>query len=162
MHERALAKCESHVADAIAKGGRVLAGGRRHALGGTFFEPTVIADADDAMLIAREETFGPVAAVFRFEDEAEVIARANDTIYGLAAYVWSNDLNRVARVTARARVRHGRGQLRQDDRRADPVRRRQAVRSRPRGLTPRARGVHRAEIRLHRDRRSRLTRRMPP
>jgi succinate-semialdehyde dehydrogenase len=99
MHERAVAKCESHVGDAIAKGGRVLAGGRRHALGGTFFEPTVIADADDGMLIAHEETFGPVAAVFRFEDEAEVIARANDTIYGLAAYVWSNDLNRIARVT---------------------------------------------------------------
>jgi aspartate-semialdehyde dehydrogenase len=99
MHERALAKCESHVADAIAEGGRVLAGGRRHALGGTFFEPTVIADAEDAMLIAHEETFGPVAAVFRFEDEAEVVARANDTIYGLAAYLWSNDLNRVARVT---------------------------------------------------------------
>ena len=99
MHERALAKCESHVADAIEKGGRVLAGGRRHALGGTFFDPTVIADADDDMLIAHEETFGPVAAVFRFEDEADVVARANDTIYGLAAYVWSNDLNRVARVT---------------------------------------------------------------
>jgi succinate-semialdehyde dehydrogenase len=99
MHERAVAKCESHVADAIAKGGRVLTGGKRHALGGRFFEPTVIADADDAMLIAQEETFGPVAAVFRFEDEAEVVARANDTIYGLAAYVWSNDLSRVARVT---------------------------------------------------------------
>ncbi len=99
MHERALAKCEAHVQDALAKGGRVLTGGRRHALGGSFFEPTVIADADDAMQIAHEETFGPVAAVFRFEDEAEVVARANDTIYGLAAYVWSNDLNRVSRVT---------------------------------------------------------------
>jgi aspartate-semialdehyde dehydrogenase len=99
MHERAVAKCESHVADAIAKGGRVPTGGKRHAFGGRFFEPTVIADADDAMLIAQEETFGPVAAIFRFEDEAEVVGRANDTIYGLAAYVWSNDLNRVARVT---------------------------------------------------------------
>jgi aspartate-semialdehyde dehydrogenase len=99
MHERAVSKCESHVADAIAKGGRVLAGGRRHSLGGNFLEPTVIADADDGMLVAQEETFGPVAAVFRFEDEAEVVARANDTIYGLAAYLWSNDLNRVARVT---------------------------------------------------------------
>jgi succinate-semialdehyde dehydrogenase len=99
MHPKAVVKCEAHVADAIAKGGRVLAGGRRHALGGTFFEPTVIADADDGMLIAQEETFGPVAAVFRFEDEADVVARANDTIYGLAAYLWSNDLNRVARVS---------------------------------------------------------------
>ncbi len=99
MHQRAVDKCAAHVEDAIARGGRVLAGGRRHPLGRNFFEPTVIADADDAMLIAREETFGPVAAVFRFEDEADVVARANDTIYGLAAYVWSNDLNRVARVT---------------------------------------------------------------
>jgi aspartate-semialdehyde dehydrogenase len=99
MHARAVAKCEAHVADAIARGGRILTGGRRHALGGRFFEPTVIADADDAMLIAQEETFGPVAAVFRFQHEAEVVARANDTIYGLAAYVWSNDLHRVARVS---------------------------------------------------------------
>jgi aspartate-semialdehyde dehydrogenase len=100
MHERALAKCEAHVLDAQAKGGRILTGGRPHALGGSFFEPTVIADASEDMLIAREETFGPVAAVFRFEDESEVIERANATIYGLAAYVWSNDLNRVARVTS--------------------------------------------------------------
>jgi len=98
MHERAVAKCEAHVEDARAGGGRVLTGGER--LGGCFFAPTVIADASDDMLIASEETFGPVAAVFRFEDEAEVIARANDTIYGLAAYVWSNDLSRVARVTS--------------------------------------------------------------
>jgi aspartate-semialdehyde dehydrogenase len=98
MHERAVAKCAAHVANARAKGGRVLTGGER--LGGCFFAPTVIADATDDMLIAREETFGPVAAVFRFESEDEVIARANDTIYGLAAYVWSNDLNRVARVTS--------------------------------------------------------------
>ena len=98
MHERAVAKCVAHVEDAQAKGGRVLTGGER--LGGGFFAPTVIADATDAMLIAREETFGPVAAIFRFESEDEVIGRANDTIYGLAAYVWSNDLGRVARVTA--------------------------------------------------------------
>jgi succinate-semialdehyde dehydrogenase len=98
MHECAVAKCVSHVADAKAKGGRVLTGGER--LGGCFFTPTVIADATDEMLIAREETFGPVAAVFRFESEEEVIARANDTIYGLAAYVWSKDLNRVARLTS--------------------------------------------------------------
>ena len=98
MHERAVAKCAAHVADARARGGRVLSGGER--LGGCFFAPTVIADATDDMLIARAETFGPVAAVFRFESEAEVIARANDTIYGLAAYVWSNDLNRVARLTS--------------------------------------------------------------
>jgi aspartate-semialdehyde dehydrogenase len=98
MHERAVAKCEAHVRDAAAKGGRVLTGGER--LGGCFFAPTVIADASDDMAIAREETFGPVAALFRFESEDEVVARANDTIYGLAAYVWSNDLNRVARLSA--------------------------------------------------------------
>jgi aspartate-semialdehyde dehydrogenase len=99
MHERALAKCEAHFLDARGRGGRILAGGRPHALGGSFFEPAVIADASEDMLIAHEETFGPVAAVFRFEDESEVIERANATIYGLAAYVWSNDLSRVARVT---------------------------------------------------------------
>jgi aspartate-semialdehyde dehydrogenase len=98
MHERAVAKCEAHVEDARAKGGRVLTGGRR--LDGRFYAPTVIADASEDMAIATEETFGPVAAVFRFEDENEVVGRANDTIYGLAAYVWSNDLNRVARVTS--------------------------------------------------------------
>jgi aspartate-semialdehyde dehydrogenase len=98
MHERAVAKCEAQVADARARGGRVLTGGER--LGGRFFAPTVIADATDDMLIASEETFGPVAAIFRFEDEAEVTLRANDTIYGLAAYLWSNDLNRVARVSS--------------------------------------------------------------
>jgi succinate-semialdehyde dehydrogenase len=100
MHERAVAKCEAHVRDAVAKGGRVVAGGGRHRLGGLFFEPTVIADATDTMAIAHEETFGPVAAIFRFESEAEVVARANATIYGLAAYVWSNDLNRVERVSS--------------------------------------------------------------
>jgi aspartate-semialdehyde dehydrogenase len=98
MHERAVAKCEAHVEDALARGGRVLTGGER--LGGRFFAPTVIAGATDDMLIASEETFGPVAAVFRFEDEAEVIGRANATIYGLAAYDWSNDVSRVARITS--------------------------------------------------------------
>ena len=112
-----VAKCESHVADAIAKGGRVLAGGRRHALGGTFFEPTVIADADDAMLIAQEETFGPVAAVIRFEDEAEVVARANDTTTASRPSLEQrSEPGRAGH--RRARVRHGRGQLRQDDGRA--------------------------------------------
>jgi aspartate-semialdehyde dehydrogenase len=76
----------------------VLTGGER--LDGNFFTPTVISEASDDMLIASDETFGPVAALFRFEDEAEAVARANDTIYGLAAYVWSNDLNRVARLSA--------------------------------------------------------------
>ena len=95
----ALAKVEEHVADAVAKGGRVVAGGKRHVLGGSFFEPTVIIDATSAMLIAREETFGPVAALFRFESEADAIRMANDTEFGLAAYVYTRDLSRSWRVS---------------------------------------------------------------
>ncbi len=98
INERALAKVERHVADALQNGGRLLAGGRRHARGGTFFEPTLIADAAPGMLVAREETFGPLASVFRFHDEAEVIALANATQYGLAAYFFARDLGRVFRV----------------------------------------------------------------
>jgi succinate-semialdehyde dehydrogenase/glutarate-semialdehyde dehydrogenase len=95
---RALAKVESHVADAIAKGGRVAAGGKRHALGGNFYEPTVLLDVTQGMKVAREETFGPVAPLFRFETEAEAIAMANDTEFGLAAYFYSRDIGRVFRV----------------------------------------------------------------
>ena len=98
MHARAVRKCEAHVADALAKGARLLAGGTRHALGGTFFAPTALADVTDEMLIAEEETFGPVAALLRYEDEAEVVARANATVYGLAAYVHGSGLRRVMRV----------------------------------------------------------------
>ena len=95
---QALAKVEAHVADAVAKGARVLTGGRRHARGGTFFEPTVLADVTPDMLCAREETFGPVAPLFRFKDEEEAIALANATDYGLAAYFYARDLGRVWRV----------------------------------------------------------------
>ena len=95
---KAVAKVEEHIADARAKGGRVLVGGRRHALGGTFFEPTVIADATSAMLCAKEETFGPVAPLFRFHTEDEAIAMANDTEFGLASYFYSRDLARCLRV----------------------------------------------------------------
>ena len=94
----ALAKVESQVADAVGQGARVLAGGARHALGGTFYQPTVLADVTPAMLIAREETFGPVAPLLRFADEHEAIALANATEYGLAAYFYSRDLARVWRV----------------------------------------------------------------
>ncbi|MFZ2266107.1 MAG: NAD-dependent succinate-semialdehyde dehydrogenase [Azonexus sp.] len=93
-----LAKVESHVADALGKGARVLCGGRRHALGGNFFEPTVLADVTPAMQVAREETFGPVAPLFRFATEAEAIALANDTEFGLAAYFFSRDIGRCWRV----------------------------------------------------------------
>ncbi|MGW8311635.1 MAG: NADP-dependent succinate-semialdehyde dehydrogenase [Desulfuromonadales bacterium] len=94
----ALEKVEEHVADALAKGGKILTGGKRHALGGTFFEPTVICDASKDMLVAREETFGPLAPVFRFDTEAEAIAMANDTEFGLAAYFYTRNLARSWRV----------------------------------------------------------------
>jgi succinate-semialdehyde dehydrogenase/glutarate-semialdehyde dehydrogenase len=95
----AVLKVEEHIADALAKGGRVIAGGKRHALGGTFFEPTVIADATPEMAVAREETFGPVAPLFRFRTEEEAIRMANDTEFGLAAYFYTRDLGRAWRVS---------------------------------------------------------------
>ena len=95
---KAVAKIEEHVADARAKGGEVLTGGKRHALGGQFYEPTVIAGATAQMLVAREETFGPLAPIFAFDTEDEVIALANDTEFGLASYFYSRDIGRVMRV----------------------------------------------------------------
>jgi succinate-semialdehyde dehydrogenase/glutarate-semialdehyde dehydrogenase len=95
---KALEKVEALVADALAKGARALVGGGRHALGGTFFQPTVLADATPDMNLARAEIFGPVAPLFRFRDEADVIAQANATPYGLAAYFYARDLGRVFRV----------------------------------------------------------------
>ncbi|GHU22844.1 glutarate-semialdehyde dehydrogenase DavD [Betaproteobacteria bacterium] len=94
----ALKKVEAQVADALAKGGRILTGGQRHASGGTFYQPTVIADANADMLCAREETFGPIAPIFRFETDAEAIALANNTEFGLASYIFSQSLNRVIQV----------------------------------------------------------------
>ncbi len=98
INDDAIAKVEEHLADAAAKGGKILTGGHRHALGGTFFEPTVIAEATAEMKVARDETFGPVAALFRFTDEAEAIALANATEFGLASYVYTRDLARTFRV----------------------------------------------------------------
>jgi succinate-semialdehyde dehydrogenase/glutarate-semialdehyde dehydrogenase len=94
----AVQKVEEHIADALAKGARVVCGGKRHALGGTFFEPTVLVDATPRMAVAREETFGPLAPVFRFSTEAEAIRLANDTEFGLAAYFYTRDLSRAWRV----------------------------------------------------------------
>jgi succinate-semialdehyde dehydrogenase / glutarate-semialdehyde dehydrogenase len=94
----ALAKVEQHIADALSKGARVALGGRRHALGGTFFEPTVVTEVTPAMRIAREETFGPIAPLFRFETEQDAIRMANDTEFGLAAYFYTRDLARSWRV----------------------------------------------------------------
>ena len=98
INAAALAKVEAHVGDALEKGATLLCGGRRHALGGTFFEPTILTEASADMLIAQEETFGPVAACFRFKDEAEVLQRANDTPFGLSAYFYSRDIGRVWRM----------------------------------------------------------------
>jgi succinate-semialdehyde dehydrogenase/glutarate-semialdehyde dehydrogenase len=96
----ALEKVEEHVNDAVAHGGKIVTGGARHALGGNFWQPTVIAEANEKMKLAKEETFGPVAACFRFDEEDEVISRANDTEFGLAAYFYTQNLQRVFRVSA--------------------------------------------------------------
>ncbi len=96
---KAVEKVEEHIADAVSKGARVLTGGKRHALGGSFFEPTILADVTPAMKIAREETFGPVAPLFRFKDEAEAIRMANDTEFGLAAYFYAESMKRIWRVS---------------------------------------------------------------
>jgi len=99
INEAGLSKVEAHVADALKKGAKAVTGGKRHALGRTFFEPTVLIDANAGMRLASEETFGPVAPLFRFKEEAEAIAFANSTPSGLAAYFYSRDVARVWRVT---------------------------------------------------------------
>ena len=96
---RAVEKVESHLADAVAQGARVVIGGKRHALGGTFFEPTVIRDAKSSMLMAHEETFGPVAPVFKFVTEAEALEMANASEFGLASYAYTRDMSRAWRVS---------------------------------------------------------------
>jgi succinate-semialdehyde dehydrogenase/glutarate-semialdehyde dehydrogenase len=98
IDDKAVAKVEEHIEDALSKGARLVVGGKRHALGGRFFEPTVLADVDPAALMAREETFGPVAPLFRFTTDDEAIAMANDTEFGLAAYFYGRDIGRVWRV----------------------------------------------------------------
>ena len=99
INAEALAKVEGLVADALAKGARAVLGGRRHALGGTFFEPTILADVTPDMRLAGEEIFGPVAPLYRFHDEAEALRFANDTPFGLAAYFFARDLGRCWRVS---------------------------------------------------------------
>ncbi|SFH74422.1 succinate-semialdehyde dehydrogenase / glutarate-semialdehyde dehydrogenase [Collimonas sp. OK307] len=98
IDQKAVAKVEEHIADAVAKGARILAGGKRHALGQSFFEPTVLADVTSDMIVAREETFGPMAPLFRFKTDEEVLALANDTEFGLASYFYSRDIGRIWRV----------------------------------------------------------------
>jgi len=98
IDDRAVAKVEEHIQDALSKGARVVVGGHRHQLGGRFFEPTVLADVASNALMAREETFGPVAPLFRFKTEEEAVAQANNTEFGLAAYFYGRDIGRVWRV----------------------------------------------------------------
>jgi len=98
IDDKAVAKVEEHIADAVKKGARIIAGGKRHALGGTFFEPTILADVTPAMAVAKEETFGPVAPLFRFKTDAEAIQMSNDTEFGLAAYFYSRDIGRIWKV----------------------------------------------------------------
>ncbi|MGJ7457252.1 NAD-dependent succinate-semialdehyde dehydrogenase [Halomonas sp. MA07-2] len=95
INAAAVEKVEAHIADALEKGGRLVCGGKPHALGGTFFEPTVIADVTEKMLVAREETFGPLAPVFRFETDEQAITMANATEFGLAAYFYARDYRRI-------------------------------------------------------------------
>ncbi|MDP6953009.1 MAG: aldehyde dehydrogenase family protein, partial [Alphaproteobacteria bacterium] len=94
----AIEKVEEHISDAVAKGAAVAAGGERHDLGGQFFQPTVLTNVTEDMKIAREETFGPVAPLFRFDSEEEAITMANNTEFGLAAYFFSRDIGRIWRV----------------------------------------------------------------
>jgi succinate-semialdehyde dehydrogenase / glutarate-semialdehyde dehydrogenase len=101
IDEGAVRKVEEHIADAVAKGASVVTGGRRHALGGTFFQPTVITNVTPAMMVSREETFGPLAPLYRFQTEEEAIQMANDTEFGLASYFYTRDLARSWRVSER-------------------------------------------------------------
>lgn len=101
INQAALSKVEAHVQDALQKGATLVCGGKRHSLGGTFFEPTVLKGATSDMRLAHEETFGPIAAIFSFDSEAQVIQMANDTLYGLAAYLYSRDNSRLWRVAER-------------------------------------------------------------
>ncbi len=98
INREAVEKVEDHIADVLAKGGQVLTGGQRHGNGGSFFQPTIVTGVTQAMKVAQEETFGPLAPLFRFETEDEVISYANDTIFGLACYFYARDIGRITRV----------------------------------------------------------------
>ncbi|KPQ07420.1 MAG: succinate-semialdehyde dehydrogenase / glutarate-semialdehyde dehydrogenase [Rhodobacteraceae bacterium HLUCCA12] len=98
INEDAVEKVEEHIADVLSQGGQLLTGGRRHGNGGTYFEPTIVTGVTQSMKVAKEETFGPLAPLFRFDTEDEAIGYANDTIFGLAAYFYARDMGRITRV----------------------------------------------------------------
>ncbi|XP_033126186.1 succinate-semialdehyde dehydrogenase, mitochondrial-like [Anneissia japonica] len=104
INQRAVEKVESHISDALSKGGKLVLGGKRHELGGTFFEPTLISDATANMMFCTEETFGPMAAIMKFKTEKEAVKIANDSRAGLAGYFYSNDLSQVWRVADKLNV----------------------------------------------------------
>ncbi len=143
IDDKAVEKVESHIADAKAKGAQVLVGGKRHARGGRFFEPTMLTGVTPAMAVAREETFGPVAPLFRFETEDEAIALANDDrVRSRRVFLWPRHRPHLARCRS-ARIRHRRDQYRSDFDRGRAVWRRQGIGTRPRRIEVRNRGVRR-------------------
>ena len=159
IDRNALAKVQAHVDDARAKGARVVTGGKPHELGGTYFQPTVLANVTQDMLVAREETFGPVAPVFRFGTEEEAIARRQlDRVRARRVLLLARRGARVPRGRA-ARKRHGRRQHRAHLERSGTVRRRQAVGARPRRVEVRHRRVPGDQVRLHRRHRMSTARR---
>ncbi|MFQ1015928.1 NAD-dependent succinate-semialdehyde dehydrogenase [Avibacterium paragallinarum] len=99
IRESAVEKVQNHIADALQKGAKLMLGGKRHSLGGTFFQPTILSEVNQTMLVAKEETFAPLAPIFKFETEEEVIAMANDTEFGLAAYVFTQNMGRIWRLS---------------------------------------------------------------
>ena len=137
---KAVEKVEAHIADAVKKGAKVVTGGKRSALGGTFFEPTVLTDVTTDMVITKEETFGPVVPLYRFKTEAEAIKMANDTEFGLAAFLQPRHRSHLAGRRG-ARIRHRRHQRGHHLDRDRPLWRHEGKRYRPRRLEIRHRGI---------------------
>ena len=150
INEAAVLKIESHIEDALAKGARIVTGGKRHALGHGFFEPTVLADVTPAMKVARDETFGPLAPLFRFSSDEEVVSLANDTEFGLASYFYSRDISRVWRVAEALEYGMVGINTGVNLQRSRAVRRRQTVRAWPRRLALWYRRLCRHQIPVHR------------
>ena len=145
----AVEKMEEHISDATSKGARIVVGGKRHALGGTFFEPTLLADVTTDMAVAREETFGPLAPLFRFKTEAEAVQMANDTEFGLACLFLQPRYRPCLAGVGSSGIRHRRRQHRDHLGGRGAVRRRQGIRHRPRGLEVRPRRFPRDQISVY-------------